>query len=294
MKRLRQSSGIFGYFLLYRLVDGRRRINGYTVPRMDARSLDMLHNAGNQDIRAVTDSIHFNLLPLQILVHQNRMILCNPVDDCHKLLNLLVGNGNLHPLSAKHIGRAHQHGIAQTVGHLLGLFCRIHGSACRSGNLRLLQYPVEQLSVLRSVHIFRLCPQNGHAHLHQTFRQLNGRLPAELNHRPVGMLDIDNGLHILRRQGFKIQLVRYVKIRTYGLRIIIDNNGLISCLGKSPCGMYGTIVEFDSLSDADRPGAKHQYLPALFRRTIDILSIVCRQTFSRHGSFRHMSVRRFP
>ncbi len=83
------------------------------------------------------------------------MVLGNPVDDCHKFLNLLVGNGNLHALAPQHIRRAHQHRIPQAVGHGLRLLRRVHRTACCPGNACLFQYFIKKLPVLSSVHILR-------------------------------------------------------------------------------------------------------------------------------------------
>ncbi len=195
---------------------------------MHACPFNMFHNTGNQDIGAVTHRIHLNLLTLQVLIHQNRMILGYPVDNCHKFLNLFVGNGNLHSLSPQHIRRPHQHRIAQTVCNLFSLFRRINRPALRTGNLRFFQNPVKKLPVLCRVHILRLGAENGHTHFHQALGQFYGSLSAELNHRPIGLLNVDNGFHILRRQRLKIKLIRNIKISTYRLRIVIDNDCLIT------------------------------------------------------------------
>ena len=179
------------------------------------------------------------------------MILGDPVDDIHKLFYFFIGNGDLHPLAPQHIGGTHQHRIPQPICHLPGLLGRVNRTSGGSGNLGLFQNFVKQFSVLGGVHILRLCAQDRHAHFHQAFRELDGGLPAELHHRPVRLFQPYNTLHILRRKGFKVQLIRNIKVRAYGFRIVIDDDGLIARLCKSPGGMDGAVVELDSLSDAD-------------------------------------------
>ena len=171
---------------------------------MDACSLDMLHNARNQDIRAVADRINFQFFTLQILVHQNRVVLLISVNDRHKLFNLLVGQCDLHALSAQHIGRTHQHRIAQPVRHGLGILRGIYRTPGCSRNPGFLQNLVKKLSVLGSVHILSLRSQNGHSHLHQALCQLDRRLSAELHDRSVRFLHIHDILHILRCQRLEI------------------------------------------------------------------------------------------
>ena len=262
MKRPCKSCSILRNLVLHQLSDGMGGIHGNTVPGMNSRPLDMLHDTGNQDVGAVAHRVYLHLLALQVLVHQNGMILCDAVDDGHELLDLLIGDGNLHSLTSQHVGGTHQHGIAQTVCHGLGLLGSVHRTPRRSGNPRLLQNLVEQLPVLRRVHVLRLGAQNRNTHAHQALRKLDGCLSAELHHRPLRLLDIHNGLHILRSQRLKVQLVRNIEIRAHRLRIVVDDDGLIACSGKRPCGMDGAVIELDSLPDADRPGAQHQHLPA--------------------------------
>ena len=74
------------------------------------------------------------------------------------------------------------------------------------------------------------------------------------------MLDVHHVLHILRRQRLKIQLVRDIKVRAHGLRIVVDDDRLIARFGKSPGSVDGAVVEFDSLPDADGAASQHQHL----------------------------------
>ncbi len=227
---------------------------------MDARPLDMLHDTGNQDVRAVAYRIDFQFLSLQILIYQNRMILFVSVNDRHKFFNFFIGDRDLHPLSAKHIRRTDQNRISESVCHCFGLLRRIDRTARCSRNLRFLQNLVKQLSVFRGIHI--LCPgaKDRHAHLHQAFRQFDSCLSAKLYDRTVRFFNIDNILHIFRRKRFKIELIRNVKVCADRFGIVINYDRLIPFFGKCPCRMNGTIVKFDSLSDTDRAGTEHEYL----------------------------------
>ena len=64
MKRLRQTSRILGNGFLHLIAYRGRRIDGDTVAGVHARPLDMLHNAGNQDVRTIADRVHLQLLTL--------------------------------------------------------------------------------------------------------------------------------------------------------------------------------------------------------------------------------------
>lgn len=61
----------------------------------------MLHDTRNQDIGAVADCINLDLLALQIFINQDRMLLCDPVDDADKFIDVLIADGDLHTLSSR-------------------------------------------------------------------------------------------------------------------------------------------------------------------------------------------------
>ena len=69
------------------------------------------------------------------------------------------------------------------------------------------------------------------------------------------MLQIHDALYILRRQRLKIQLICNIKICTYRLRVIVDDDRLISLFCKGPGTVHRTEIKLDPLADADRTGA---------------------------------------
>ena len=256
MERFCQSSRVLGDLCLRPFRQALRRIDRDTVSGVDARTLDMLHDARDQDVCTVAYRIDLDLLALQVLVYQDRMILRDPVDDADELVDIIVIDGDLHALAAQHVGRTHKHRIAQAVRHFFGFLRREYGAAGRTRDLALFQDLVEELPVLRLIHVLRGCTEDRHAHLHQGFRQLDGRLSAELHYRAVRFLNVHDALHIFRCEGLEIQLVRDIKVRTYGFRVIVDDDRLVPFFCKCPCTVYGTEVELDALSDADRAGTE--------------------------------------
>ena len=174
------------------------RIDGNTITAVDTGSLNMFHDARNQDIFAVADTIHFDFLTHQILIDQDRMFLNCLIDNIHKFDNIAVINCNLHTLSAKNIGRTDQYRVTQMVGCLQCFFCCEYCCACRSRDLTLLKDFIKQLSVFSCIYILCLCTVNRHTHLHDGLCQFNGCLAAELNNRTVRMLQTNDILHIFR------------------------------------------------------------------------------------------------
>ena len=228
MQGLRQLSCIVLNGSLCLLRNTLCRINGNTVSGVDSRTLDMLHDTRDQDILAVAYRIYFDLFSLKVLINQNRVILCNPVDNTDKFINVVIVDGNLHSLSAKYIGWTHKNRITQTVCNLFGFLCCKDGSSGRTRDSAFFQNFIKQLSVFCCIYILGRCTKDRHSHLHQCLCQLDSSLSAELHNRSVRFLQIDNTLHIFRCQRFKIQLICNVKVCTYCLRVIIYNNRLIA------------------------------------------------------------------
>ena len=71
---------------------------------MDSGPFYMLHNAWYQDILSVAYGIHLDLPSWRYLSTRNRVILGNPVDDADELVDIMVADGNLHPLASKNVG----------------------------------------------------------------------------------------------------------------------------------------------------------------------------------------------
>ena len=79
---------------------------------MDTSTFNMLHDTRNQDILSITNCIDFDFFTHQVFVNQNRMFLCNLIDDSDIFLYILVTDCNTHALSTKNIGRTNKYRIS--------------------------------------------------------------------------------------------------------------------------------------------------------------------------------------
>ena len=226
----------------------------------------MFHDSRDQDVLPVADCVYFDFFSHQIFVYQNGVFLGDLIDNTDIFLYVLVAYRNSHALAAKYIGRTHQNRITQFVGRFFRLLRSKYGMSFRTGDSALFQNSVEKFSVLCGVYILRRSTHDLHTHFHQGFCQFDGCLSAELNDRSVRLFDIDDIFHVFRSQGLKVQLIRNVKVCADCLRIIVDDDRLISFLCESPGTVYGTEVKLDSLSDTDRSGTKNKYFLFIFCR----------------------------
>lgn len=73
------------------------------------------------------------------------------------------------------------------------------------------------------------------------------------------MLKFNNAFNILRCERFKIKFIRNIKVRTYCLRVVINDNCLITLSLECPCAVNRAIIKFDTLSDSYRAGTEYKY-----------------------------------
>ncbi len=131
-------------------------------------------------------------------------------------------------------------------------------------------------------------PGQRHPHVVERFGQVDGRLPAELDHDPrvarTGFVvdDVGDALDV---EGFKVKPVGSVEIGAHGLRVAVDHHRPPTALLQCPGRVHGAVVEFDSLSYPDRPRSDHDRRFAGFPIGL-VLRLVGRIEIRRHrGEF---------
>ena len=98
---------------LHRVVDRLRRIDADRVAGVDAGALDVLEDAGNQDVVAVEDGVDLDLQPAQVLVDEQRRVGQDRRRRLRVRGELAFVVDDLHPASAEHERRAHEHREAE-------------------------------------------------------------------------------------------------------------------------------------------------------------------------------------
>ena len=79
---------------------------------MYACTLNVFHNAGDQNFLAVADSVNLHLGALQIVVNQNRMLGRSLYSIGHVVAQLIIVIHDFHSTAAQHVGRTNHGGIA--------------------------------------------------------------------------------------------------------------------------------------------------------------------------------------
>ena len=180
------------------------------------------------------------------------MILCDLIDDSNILFHILVADRDSHTLTAENVRRTNQNRISQSVCNFFCFFCGKYSVSLWSWDLTLLQDSVKELSVLCCIYIFCRCSKDLNAHFHKSFCKFDSSLSAELYYCSVWLFDFYNIFHVLWSQRLKIQFVCNIKVCADCLRVVVNDDRLITFLGKSPGTVYGTKVKLNTLADTDR------------------------------------------
>ena len=188
------------------------RIHRDGIAGVYARALDMLHDAGDQDLLSVADGVHLDLGTHQVLVDQNRVVDSLLQDDAHVFAHVVIRKRDDHILPAQHVTRANQHGIAQRICRLQCLLLGLDRPTQRALDRKPFQQRIEPLAILRRVDAIRRSAEDAHALFRKKPRELDRGLSAEGDHHAVWLLRVDHVHHVLRQQRLKIEPVGGVKV----------------------------------------------------------------------------------
>ena len=216
----------------------------------------MLHDAGDEDVLAVGDDVHLQLLAHEVLVHQHGVLDLAGEDDLHVSPHVLVVVGDDHVLAADDVGGPQQHGIAQLMGGVQGFFHAQDAPAGGPLDGEPLQQLVEPLPVLGHIDGLGAGSHDADTVVIQEFRQLDSRLAAEGHHDAHRLLHLDDVHDVFGIQRLKVQPVSGVIVGGNGLRVIVDDDHLVAQLLQRPDAVDGGVVELDALADADGAGAE--------------------------------------
>ena len=234
---------------------------------MNARLLDVLHDAGHDDLLAVGDGVHVDLRGVfQETVDQHRLSLGHDEGGGHVAIELGDVVADFHGPAAEHETRPHQDGKTD-LGHFHpGLRHVPRDAAGRLLQAQPVQDVLELLAVLGVLDRVDAGADDGHAGVAQGPGQIERRLPAKLHDHAVRLDAIANVQHVLGRQRLEKQQVGRVVIGRDGLRVRVDHDRLDAQFAQGEAGVAAAIVELDSLADAVRAAAEddHAACPGCF------------------------------
>ena len=190
---------------------------------MDAGLLDVLHDAADHDVLAVAYCIDVDLdRVVQEAIQQHWRIVRHLDRFVHVALEVARLVDDLHRATAEHIRRPHDERIADLLG---GSDRGLLGARRAIGRLeqtKAVQHLLEALAVLGHVDHVGRRSDDRHAVLLEIARELQRRLPAELNDDAPRLFDVHDLEHVLERQRLEIQPVGRIVVETVsGLQLIM-------------------------------------------------------------------------
>ena len=180
-------------------------------------------------------------------------------DNLHIFANIGIRKGDNHILTAKHITRTHQNRVTEAVCTVKRLLLGEHRFTGRTADAKLLQQCVKTAAILRRVNTVCRSTHNRNVILHQAFCQFNRGLTAKGHHRTDRLFNVCDMQHVLRGQRFKVKPIRRIKVGRNRLRVVIDNDNLITGILQRPHTVYRGIVKLDSLADPNRTAAQNHH-----------------------------------
>ena len=73
-----------------------RRVDGHRVTGVHTCALDVLHDAGDQDVSAVTDRVDLTLQTIEVAIHQHRLVRAGMHSIAHVPLKFLSTRDDGH------------------------------------------------------------------------------------------------------------------------------------------------------------------------------------------------------
>ena len=131
----------------------------------------------------------------------------------------------------------------------------------------------EALAVLRPVDRVRRRPEDPDARPLERHRELERRLPAELDDHPERLLLLDDVEDVLEGQGLEVEPVRGVVVGRDRLRVAVDHDRLDARLAEREGGVHARVVELDPLPDPVRPRPQDHHLRARGRRRLVLVLV---------------------
>ena len=165
-------------------------------------------------------------------------------------LEIVVRVDDGHGPAAEHVGRAHEHGIADAARDLAGLGNGGGGAALRLRDLQFVEELREALAVLGEVdHVGRRAP-DGNARAEQGQGELERGLAAELDDHAVGLLALDDVHDVFEGERLEVEAIGGVVVGRDRLGVAVDHEGLAALLVEGEARVAAAVVELDALADA--------------------------------------------
>ena len=158
---------------------------------------------------------------------------------------------DLHGPSTEHVGRTHEHRVADPISHRESAVDIDRGSTGRLLDTEAVTQLVPALTVFRSVDRCWRCARHQVGGEHAG--ELERGLTAETHNEVIGLFALDHIHDVFVGERFEVEPVARVVVRRNRLRVAVDHDGLETGVAECIGGVDAAIVELDALADAVGP-----------------------------------------
>ena len=188
------------------------------------------------------------------------------LDRGHRRLELVLVVADAHRAAAEHVGRAHEHRIADLLDGVERLGEVGHDRPRRAADAELLGEEAEALAILGEVDRLVRRAEDAVAALLDGAREPKRRLTAELGDDADRLLAIADREHLLGRERLEVEAVGGVVVGRDGLGVAVDHHRLVAERAEGLRGVHAAVVELDPLADAVRARAEDDDARLVARR----------------------------
>ena len=249
---------------------------------MDARLLDVLHDAAEVELGAVVERVDVDLeRVIEEAVDEDRRdpatLLGGGTERTLDVAReLLLGVDDLHATTTEDVRGTHEHRVADVGGDLARLRERRRRAERGGRQAGLLEDPPEDRAVLSRVDRFGLRAEDRQARVREALREAQRRLATEGDDdaldRTRGELRLVDLEDVLEREGLEVEAVGGVVVRRDGLRVAVHHDRLV-LLGERERRVHARVVELDALTDAVGARAEDDDGLALARCDLGLLVV---------------------
>ncbi len=240
---------------------------------MDARALNLLHDARNTDVNPVRNGVDFHFAPDHVLIDEHGMFMRGDDSFAQILPQFFFFVHNLHCASAQDVARPDNQRIIELLRLFHGFFHGLDEATLRPRNTQLSHERVKTFAVFRQINPFIRRADNANTAFGHRRRQIDRRLPAELTDDALRFLLFDDFHHVFFRQRLEIQRVGRIEVRGNGFRIVVNDDGFLAGFAQRPGRVDGAVIEFNPLPDPNRTAAEDDDAPLTLRAHFVLLAV---------------------
>ena len=227
---------------------------------MDACIFDVFGYGVGDYVSVVGNGVEFDLLAAgEELADHDRMLARHFGRHCEELAQVALVVAYVHRGAGQHVGRAHEHRIADLGDESVHVFHSRKLAPARLVYAQLVHYAGEFVAVLRPVDI--LCGRSEYRHVVpvESQSQVVRYLAAYGDNDTVRIFHFEYIHHPLESELVEVETVAHVVVGGYGLRVVVDEHSAIAALLHLLEAGYGTPIELHGAAYAVSARTEHHH-----------------------------------